>query len=115
MGRRQHNSSSSERDAALLKSGATVAHSVPVLKGPTLPPTPDRTSAARLEAVQDAVSRPALQPKSGQASGDGVSGLERERKSPVPLTLCESDIRVLAEFILILDRWDREAHGTPTM
>lgn len=115
MGGRKVNPSSSERDAALPKSGVTVAHSVPVLKGPTLPSTAARTSAARLEAVQGAASRPALQPKSGQGSGDRVPRLKAKQSSPVALALSEADIRALAEFILILDRWDREAHGTPTM
>lgn len=115
MGGQKDISSSSERDAVLPKSGFTVAHSVPVLKEPTLPKTADRTSAARLEAVQGAFSRPAFQPKSGQGSGDRVPRLITERGSSISTALSEADTRALVEFILLLDRWDREAHGIPTM
>jgi hypothetical protein len=38
----------------------------------------------------------------------------QQKTSPLPV-LDQSQIKVLAEWIKILHRWKREAHGTPTM
>jgi len=35
--------------------------------------------------------------------------------SPPAITLGDSQIALLIDFFTILDRWDREAHGQPTM
>jgi hypothetical protein len=110
---------SGERDAALRKSGDAVAHSVPVLKGPTLSATADRTSAARMGAMQGAILRPAFQPKSGQGAGQSPAissqreALHPENENPnahLAGMLDEHHIQVLVEFFTILDGWDREAH-----
>ena len=38
-----------------------------------------------------------------------------DRASVLPYTLNDSDIAAFVDFILILDRWDREAHGPQIM
>ena len=60
------------------------------------------------------------QPKTGRGAGQSPAALIR-REAPrvdqggfrpsMPLELRDSDLAPLIEFIRILDRWDREAHG----
>jgi hypothetical protein len=81
-----HNSISSERNAVHLKAGQPVSPSGPGLKGPTLPLTADRTSAAHLIPRQG-VQRPGgdlLQHK--RAQGLGQSPMSAEGALPLPLS-----------------------------
>lgn len=109
---KQSRSSSSKRDAVHLKSGEPVAHSGPGLKGPTLPPTVDRTSAACLIPPQGA-ERPGvdiLQPKSGR--GLGQSPMSAEGALPL---LDTADLRKLIAFFELLDTWERRSHAPQIM
>src|SRR6202011_267123 len=100
------NSISSERNAVHLKSGQPVSPSGPGLKGPTLPPTADRTSAARLITRQSALRSGGnlLQHKRGR--GLGQSPMSAEGALPSP-SLDPSEIAKLVELFLLLDAWDR--------
>lgn len=80
-----------ERNAAGLKSGDTVAHSVPVLTRPTSPQHP--VESRRLSSVQ---------PKSGRGVGQSPAMLA----APMPLE--DGDIARLTELFLLLDSWDRK-------
>ena len=89
-----------ERNAAGLKSGDTVAHSVPVLTRPTglqLPVesrrlSPAQTSFASLHPVQ---------PKNGRGVGQSPTVPD------APIELGESDIAALTAFFLLLDACDK--------
>jgi hypothetical protein len=112
-----------ERCAVGSNSGPSVDHSDPGLRRPTSPATAGRKPAAR---------PPISQPKSGQGFGDRVPDIEPQREALGLLnpsgareagvldasnleSLDDYSVRQLLEFFEILDRWDREAHGTKTM
>jgi hypothetical protein len=124
-----------EQSAVRPKSGQSVSQSDPGLRRPTPPSTAGRKPAARppfqifeVEAAEKPHAREAgiAQPKigwgagrnpavSGQCEALGISLPSSEAQaSPLP-AFDKSQIRTLVEFIKILDRWDREAHGRPTM
>ena len=109
MKRGQSKSTSSERDAVHLKSGEPVAHSGPGLKGPTLPPTADRTSEARLTALQGDGCPGGIQPKSGRGVGRNPTAVacsdELDRES----------IDRLIAFFQLLDQWERNLHAEKVM
>ncbi len=72
MGHELSNSVSRKRDAVRPKSGESVDHSDPGLMEPSIPPTADRNSAARVEG-QGAILRPAShQPKNGRELEGGA-------------------------------------------
>lgn len=76
--------SSRERDAVRRKSGESVDHSDPGLMEPSIPPTADRKSAARVSAEQGANLRPAShQSKNGRGLGQSPISAE----GAVPLSL----------------------------
>lgn len=131
-----------ERSAVKSNSGATVSQSVPGLRRPTPPVTAGRKPAARPPVLLNPVtpedmvfqSRAAglSQPKTGQGFGDRVPDVESQREAlgslkpsgdreagalnaSDPELLDDYSVRQLLEFFEILDRWDREAHGTKTM
>lgn len=90
-----------ERNAADLKSGNAVDHSVPVLNQPTGPR--HLAESRRLSSVQ---------PKSGRGLGQSPISAE----GAVPLSLLDSaDVAKLVEFFLLLDAWDRRRDGSPVM
>lgn len=97
-----------ERDAVRHESGETVTHSVPVLKEPTLSPRASRTLAALPAVSQGAKLRPVSQPKSGRGLGQSPISAE----GAVLASLDPADIRLLAEFFLLLDTWERKRDGT---
>ena len=89
-----------ERNAAGLKSGDTVAHSVPVLTRPTSPQLP--VENRRLSPAQKAfVSLHPVQPKNGRGVGQSPTVLD------APVQLAEGDVAALTAFFLLLDAWDR--------
>lgn len=93
-----------KRDAVRHESGNTVAHSVPVLKEPTLSARASRKLDASPAVSQGASLRPVLQPKSGR--GLGQSPIIAE--GAVSRTLDPADVRLLADFFLLLDAWERK-------
>jgi hypothetical protein len=112
-----------ERSAVGSNAGPSVDHSDPGLRRPTSPATAGRKPAAR---------PPLSQRKSGQGFGDGVPDIESQREALGSLSpsggreagaldafsvasVDDYSVRQLLEFFEILDRWDREAHGTQTM
>ena len=64
-----------KRDAALPKSGVQVAHSCPVLKGPTLSPRAGRKPDACPVVSQGAHLPPAIKPKSGRGVGQSPTAV----------------------------------------
>ena len=117
-----------ERSAVRPKSGQSVSQSDPGLRRPTSPVTAGRKSAARppispWKARTNAAREAGLpQPKIGRGAGQSPAVLtQREalgtslqfpdlQSSPLA-TLDKTQIRALADFFKMLDRWDREAHG----
>jgi len=97
-----------KRDAVRHESGDTVAHSVPVLKEPTLSARASRRLDASPAVSQGASLRPVLQPKSGRGLGQSPIGAG----GAVPRTLDPADIRLLADFFLLLDTWERKRNDT---
>lgn len=73
---KRSNSISSKRNAVHLKAGETVDPSVPGLKGPTLPPTADRTSAACLTDLRGVSCPGGVQPKRGWGLGQSPMSAE---------------------------------------
>jgi len=130
-----------ERSAVRLNSGQSVHQSDPGLRRPTPPPTAGRKPAARPPVTPqwfgfDVVpeSREAGLPpqhKTGRGTEQSsVECLQREALDTDPTSdpreagaldartansLSDDDIQQFIEFFTILDRWDREAHGTQTM
>jgi len=132
-----------ERDAVGSKSGQSVSQSDPGLRRPTLPPTAGRKPEARpplqshgfeLEVAFAPKLREAglpYQPKTGRGAGQGTAEeLQREALDTDQFSypseagaldarsadsLSVDDLPRLIEFFTMLDRWDREAHGTQTM
>ncbi len=97
-----------KRDAVRLESGNTVAHSVPVLKEPTLSARASRKLDASPVVSQGASLRPVLQPKSGRGLGQSPISAE----GAVPEALDPAAIRLLADFFLLLDTWERKRNDT---
>jgi len=112
-----------ERGAVGSNFGPSVDHSDPKLRRPTSPATAGRKPAAR---------PPISQHKSGQGFGDGVPDIKSQREALGSLSpsgdreagaldasslesLDDYSVRQLLKFFEILDRWDREPHGTETM
>jgi len=130
-----------ERDAVGPKSGPSVTQSDPGLRRPTPPPTAGRKPAARPPVTSQGFgfdvapeSREAGLPsqhKTGRGTEQSSVGyLQREALDTDPTSdpreagaldvrtadsLSEDDLHQIIEFFTILDRWDREAHGTQTM
>jgi hypothetical protein len=113
-----------ERDAVRIDSGSPVDHSGPGLTvGPTLPATTGRKPVARLPVFHNTDQSPyevkerreaaICQPKSGQGCGDSVPA--SDEREALALSFDDFSISQLREFFELLDRWDREAHGTQTM
>lgn len=100
-----------KRDAVRHESGDTVAHSVPVLKEPTLSARASRKLDASPAVSQGASLRPVLQPKSGRGLGQGPISAE----GAVPLPLDSADVRLLADFFLLLDTWERKRNDNETV
>ena len=114
MRRHDTNSISSERNAVHLKSGKPVSPSGPGLKEPTLPPTADRRSAARLIPPQSVFGSGEgfLQPKRGRGLGQRPMSAE----GALPSSLLDSAaVSRLVEFFLLLDEWDRRRDDNPVM
>jgi hypothetical protein len=102
-------SDSGKRDAVRPKSGVQVAHSCPVLKGPTLSPRAGRKPDA-CPTVSQVVQ---FAPYASAQSGRGVG------QSPAAVA-CSSEMdqesldRVIAVFQL-LDEWERKLHAEKVM
>ena len=92
-----------KRDAVRHESGNTVTHSVPVLKEPTLSARASRKLDASPAAPQGANLRPVFQPKSGRGLGQSPISAE----GAVPPALDSADIRILADFFVLVDTWER--------
>ena len=96
-----------ERNAAGLKSGDTVAHSVPVLTRPTSPQLP--VENRRLSPARNAfaclpcafASLDCVQPKNGRGVGQSPTMFN------APVQLAEGDVSALTALSLLLDAWDR--------
>jgi hypothetical protein len=112
MSAKTQKSTSGKRDAVLLKSGESVHPSDPGLKGPTLPATADRTSAACLVPQRGAETRLAvLQRKTGRGVGQSPA---------VVAVACSSDLNEdsIAQLIAVfqlLDLWERKLHAEKVM
>lgn len=130
-----------ERGAVRPKSGTSVHQSDPALRRPTPPPTAGRKPEARPPVTSHGFgfdvapeSREAGLPsqrKTGrgterrsveypqrEALGTDQTSDPREAGALDARTadsLTDDDVRQIIEFFTILDRWDREAHGTKTM
>jgi hypothetical protein len=121
-----------ERSAVRPKSGQSVHQSDPGLRRPTPPATAGRKPVARppkpahsfTSSETDLTPREAghAQPKTGRGVGQSPA-IQSRRAAPAsdvvssdprltPLAyLDDIQIAQLLEFVRILDRWDREAHG----
>jgi hypothetical protein len=102
---------SGKRDAVLPKSGVQVAHSCPVLKGPTLSPRTGRRPDACPAVSQGAHLAPCASAKSGRGVG----------QSPTAVAVaCSEDLdgddrnRLIA-FFQLLDQWERKSHAEKVM
>lgn len=125
-----------ERSAVGPQSGESVRQSDPGLRRPTSPPTAGRKPAARppfpavsstnLSDAPEARAAGLPQPKIGRGAGQspadhaqraalGDSAYAAEHADSCLHHLTDADIAALAEFFLTLDRWDREAHGKPSL
>ena len=121
-----------ERSAVRPKSGQSVCESDPGLRRPTPPVTAGRKPAARPPHTQqnpvEETAREAglAQPKIRRGAGQSPAvSTQREAlcNSDDPLecrtndatAFDDSQIASLIDFFSTLDRWDREAHGQPTM
>ena len=100
-----------KRDAALPKSGVQVAHSCPVLKGPTLSPRAGRKPDACPAVSQGAHLAPCASAQSGRGAG----------RSPAAVAVACSeeldagDLDRLIEFFQLLDQWERKSHAEEVM
>jgi len=125
-----------ERSAVESKSGKTVRQSVPALRRPTPPSTAGRKPAARppipfhraTDSKDDSRPREAAgsQRKTGGGAGQSPA-VQSRRDAPGSFSrsapaspdfspaLDDSQISAFIEFLQILDRWDREAHGPQVM
>ena len=122
-----------ERSAARPKSGQSVSQSDPGLRRPTPPSTAGRKPAARppQRNLSFTPLKPPLppreagpsQPKTGRVAGRSPA-IQSRRAAPEsealssasPLAdLQDFELGPLLEFFKILDRWDREAHGKPSI
>ena len=119
-----------ERSAVRPKSGQSVSQSDPGLRRPTPPATVGQKPTARppISVLSFPDPQPELplreaepsQPKTGRGAGQSPAVFRREApgKSDPELSLSnrsESELAPLIQFIKILDRWDREAHGSEPM
>jgi len=119
-----------ERSAVRPKSGQSVSQSDPGLRRPTPPATAGRKPAAcpPLSVLSFSPPHPEVplrevglsQSKTGRGAGQSPAVLRREAPefNCTDLFLSdrsESELAPLIEFIKILDRWDREAHGSEPM
>lgn len=121
-----------ERSAVRPKSGQSVCESDPGLRRPTPPVTAGRKPAARLpnttwKANEEMAREAGLpQPKIRRGAGwNPAISTQREALGHIDepsetgasgaSTLDDYQVELLIDFFTTLDRWDREAHGTPTM
>ena len=89
-----------KRNAADLKSGNAVSRSAPVLNQPTSP-----------EHLAERQELAPVQHKNGRGLGQSPIG----GVAAVPLPLSPTELRLLTEFFLLLDDWERERNAKQTM
>ena len=89
-----------KRNAADLKSGNAVSRSAPVLNQPTNP-----------EHLAENQGLAPVQHKSGRGLGQRPIG----GAAAVPLPLSRTELRLLTEFFLLLDGWERNLHATESV
>lgn len=121
-----------ERSAVRPKSGQSVCESDPGLRRPTPPVTAGRKPAARppfapvIHGSEKSREAGLTQPKIRRGAGRSPAvptereALARtdgewEAETTIHTTLDDSQLALLIDFFTTLDRWDREAHGQPTM
>jgi hypothetical protein len=120
-----------ERNAVDTKSGKSVSHSDPGLRRPTLPATVGlkptaRPATADSDTQSKAREAAESQPKNGRGSGQspairvrceapGSFTLLPESSSTPIRKLGDSEVKALIQFFEILDRWEKEAHGSQIM
>src|ERR1017187_2279318 len=102
---------SGKRDAVLPKSGVQVAHSWPVLKGPTLSPRAGRKPDACPAVSQGAHFAPCASAKSGR----GVGGTPTAVAVACSEELDAGEIDRLIAFFQLLDQWERKSHAEKVM
>jgi hypothetical protein len=117
-----------EWSAVRPKTGKSVRQSDPGLRRPKSPATAGRKPAARppLQTLPDSSIKPKKparkaahsQPKTGRGAGWNPAQSDRREAPEIidePLQfsqLPDSELAPLVEFFKILDRWDKEAHGS---
>jgi len=123
-----------ERSAVRPKSGQSVSQSDPGLRRPTPPSTAGRKPAARppvsilsfTPPKQVLPSREAgpAQPKTGRGAGwnpaiksrrEALGSTSSSSDWSELLGMSDAELSPLIEYIKLLDRWDKEAHGKQPM
>ena len=98
-----------KRDAVRPKSGVQVAHSCPVLKGPTLSPRAGRKPDACPAVSQGAQFAPCASAQSGRGVGQSPAAVACSSE------MDQESLDRLIVFFQLLNEWERKLHAEKVM